>query len=278
MSEETKTKYEEVDIDLIDVGTGEVRHRKVEHNIQELMDSIKQCGLLQPPVLFHKDGRYELIAGQRRLRAVKELGWTKIPATVLLDPPTEAKAKAISFSENLLREKLSRKDAMEACVYLYDELGSAKAIHERFGIPYYRVLEYVKYHRLPAELKKLVDDDLVDVTDAVRAMDAATLPDGEIDIEKAKEIALELRYLATANKRKLSDYAKKHPTLSADELLEEAKKPPKIYAIRVTIPWSYYEPLKEAAGDLSMKEAETASYALMSWLATEGYGPGAEED
>jgi len=278
MSNTTKTRYEEVKIDLIDVGIGEVRHRKVEENIQELIDSIEQFGLLQPPVLFQKDGRYELIAGQRRLRAVKELGWDKIPATVLLEPPSEAQAKAISFSENLLREKLSRKDAIEACNYLYDQLGSAKAIHERFGIPYSRVLEYVKYHRLPDELKKLVDEDILDLTDAVRATDAATLPDGDVDIEKAKEIALELRYLTTSSKRRLSDLAKEHPAMPADELLEEAKKPPRVQVIRVTLPWRYYESLKNAAEDLVMKEEEAASHAIIYWLTTEGYKPGEEEE
>jgi ParB family chromosome partitioning protein len=51
-------------------------------SLQELSESIKASGLLQPVVVRPKDGRYELIAGERRLRAVQELGWRQIPAVV----------------------------------------------------------------------------------------------------------------------------------------------------------------------------------------------------
>src|SRR4051812_16906115 len=55
----------------------------------ELTSSIEASGLLQPVVVRPRNGKYELIAGERRWRAVQRLGWTKIPAIVKdVDDPT----------------------------------------------------------------------------------------------------------------------------------------------------------------------------------------------
>src|SRR5688500_1886617 len=53
-----------------------------EETLLELTSSIEASGLLQPVVVRPRDGKYELIAGERRLRAVQRLGWPKIPAVV----------------------------------------------------------------------------------------------------------------------------------------------------------------------------------------------------
>jgi len=82
--------------------------------LAELASSIEASGLLQPVVVRPRNGKYELIAGERRWRAVQRLGWSKIPAVI-----KEADDQALltlALIENLQRDNLSPID--EAAGYL----------------------------------------------------------------------------------------------------------------------------------------------------------------
>jgi len=100
--------------------------------IKELADSIREQGLLQPLILNAADGRYEIIAGDRRYCAVKSLGWTEVDAIVKELPPADiALARA---TENLQREDLTPVE--EALLYarLNNDLGlSIPAIAKKVG-------------------------------------------------------------------------------------------------------------------------------------------------
>ena len=94
------------------------RHRL--EGIDELAASIAEHQLLQP-VVVRRRGRsgYELIAGHRRLEAVKLLGWTEIPAVVRDE--TAAKAYILTLVENLQREDLTPKEEAAALEVLMRE-------------------------------------------------------------------------------------------------------------------------------------------------------------
>src|SRR5579864_9120097 len=78
-----------------------------EASLAELAASIKEQGLIQPIILCPLgDGTYELIAGERRLRAVKLLGWATIPAIVKEGVKSEDSA-LLGLIENLQREDLN---------------------------------------------------------------------------------------------------------------------------------------------------------------------------
>ncbi len=81
-----------------------------EHQLKELADSIAASGLLQPVVVRSRpEGRYELIAGERRYRAIQRLGWQKVPA-VVKDVDDRA-LLTLALIENLQRDDLSAIDA-----------------------------------------------------------------------------------------------------------------------------------------------------------------------
>jgi ParB/RepB/Spo0J family partition protein len=86
-----------------------------ESGLRELADSIKEHGLIQPITVRHaKDGkRFEIIAGERRFRACKLIGWRRIPAIVTTLKDEEA--SAITLAENIARKSLDPID--EACAY-----------------------------------------------------------------------------------------------------------------------------------------------------------------
>lgn len=76
-----------------------------EKQIAELADSIRERGLVQPLVVRRVDGKYELIAGERRLRALKKLGMRT--AKVVVHNATDQEVAELTLIENLQREDLT---------------------------------------------------------------------------------------------------------------------------------------------------------------------------
>jgi len=125
--------------------------------LAELTSSIEASGLLQPVVVRPRNGKYELIAGERRLRAVQRLGWTKIPAVVKdVDDPT---LLTLALIENLQRDGLTA----------IDEAAGYQRLGEEFKLPQTEIARLVGRNRstvanvlrllkLPEEVKNLVQE------------------------------------------------------------------------------------------------------------------------
>lgn len=89
--------------------------------IEELAESIKVYGVIQPIIVTKKDNYYEIIAGERRWRASKKAGLTEIPCIVRNDD--ERKAKEIALIENIQREDLNPIEKAKGFKQLIDEYG-----------------------------------------------------------------------------------------------------------------------------------------------------------
>lgn len=92
-----------------------------EDSIIKLADSIQQYGIIQPLTVREEGEYYELVAGERRLRAARELGISHVPCIIL--NINEAKSAEISIIENLLREDLNIFEQAEAIEALIDTYG-----------------------------------------------------------------------------------------------------------------------------------------------------------
>jgi ParB/RepB/Spo0J family partition protein len=128
-----------------------------EKGLRELADSIKEHGLIQPITVRHtKDGkRFEIIAGERRFRACKLLGWKTIPAIVTSLKDEEA--SAITLAENIVRKSLDPID--EACAYQsrIDSFGwSIEDLSKYAGTSTAHVNFRLKLLRLIPEIQKLI--------------------------------------------------------------------------------------------------------------------------
>jgi ParB family chromosome partitioning protein len=95
----------EVAIDEIAANPYQPRTRMSEASLDDLKQSISEKGVLQPVIVRHKAGRYELVAGERRLRAAKLANHTHIPAIVR--QVSDSEALEIALIENLQREDLN---------------------------------------------------------------------------------------------------------------------------------------------------------------------------
>lgn len=89
--------------------------------IEELAESIKVYGVIQPIIVNRKDGYYEIVAGERRWRASKKAGLTEIPCIIRNDD--ERKTKEIALIENIQREDLNPIEKAKGFKQLIDEYG-----------------------------------------------------------------------------------------------------------------------------------------------------------
>ena len=107
-----------IDVNLIVPNPNQPRKIFTEESIIKLADSIRQHGIIQPLVVRKVECHYELVAGERRLRASKELGLKAVPCIIV--EITEEKSAEISIIENLLREDLNIFEQAEAIQALID--------------------------------------------------------------------------------------------------------------------------------------------------------------
>ncbi len=108
---------------VIDIEPNRDQARKVfdQDSLQELADSIKMYGIIQPIVVTPKEGYFSIVAGERRWRAAKIAGLTEVPA--IIRENDEKKNKEISLIENIQREDLNPIDKAEGIKALIDEYG-----------------------------------------------------------------------------------------------------------------------------------------------------------
>lgn len=103
---EPEKRLEEIDVTKILPNPNQPRATFAEESIQELADSIAQVGLIQPLVVRPVQSGFELVAGERRLRAVKSLGMNTVMCIVQNDVVDETSAM-MALIENLQREELN---------------------------------------------------------------------------------------------------------------------------------------------------------------------------
>lgn len=148
-------------VDAIVPGQFQPREQMGSEALASLAASIKRSGLMQPVVVRSvAPGRYELIAGERRWRAIKSLGWVDIPA-IVQEVGNQAAAE-LALIENLQREDLNPMDRAKALRRLADEFGlSHQAIGDRVGIDRATVSNLLRLNELDPVTAQAVRDGSV---------------------------------------------------------------------------------------------------------------------
>jgi len=143
----------QIDINSIDSNPFQPRTRFDNQSLEELAASIRQVGIVQPLTVRETgDGRYQLIAGERRLRAARLAGLTHVPAYVRTADDTAMLEMALV--ENIQREDL---DAIEVAITyqrLIEEVNlTQEQLSDRVGKQRSTVANYLRLLRLPAEIQ-----------------------------------------------------------------------------------------------------------------------------
>jgi ParB family chromosome partitioning protein len=147
-------------IDVNSIGPNPQQPRKIflDEELKELAQSIKENGLLQPLLVRPVQvipGKYELVAGERRLRAVQSLGWTQVPAVTRdVDDDT---LLVLALVENLQREALNPLEEAEGYQALMEKHGLSHAgIGRSVGKSRSTIANMVRLLQLPASVLRHV--------------------------------------------------------------------------------------------------------------------------
>ena len=215
--------YHEIDIspESIDTTKAQARQTNINKNVAELALSIATQGLFSPILVVDQGEqtsppavRYELIAGQRRMKAhrdilvAKDSKFQKIGAFCYKPTMEEWEKKAISINENFNQEPMSDEDRIAAVTACYVQFDSISITSRKTGISEGRVRKYVKAMRLPACLKQLVENGTISLT---TALDTANLfgfdtPDiGNTDEKEVIDCAIEQDKLTSKQKKRVGE-------------------------------------------------------------------------
>jgi ParB family chromosome partitioning protein len=144
-------------LDLLAPNPDQPRRDFGETELAELADSIRAHGVLQPVLVRPlPGGRYELLAGERRLRAARIAGLERIPAVVRA--AAEDERLELAMIENMARQDLNPVEAARACALLVDQFGLTKdEVGRRVGRSRVAISNLVRLLELPDEVLRMLE-------------------------------------------------------------------------------------------------------------------------
>ena len=153
----------EVDINLIVANPNQPRTHFDEEALSELAASIRELGVISPITLRkNEDGKYLIIAGERRYRASKQIGLRTIPAYV--KTAADEQVMEMALIENIQREDLN---AIEIALTFYRLMEEYKLtqerLSERVGKKRTTIANYLRLLRLPAEIQMGIKDKKIEM-------------------------------------------------------------------------------------------------------------------
>lgn len=148
----TSENLQEIDIDLIEPNPSQPRTYFDENRLEELSQSIKANGIVQPLLVRRYGGRYQLVAGERRWRAAQRAGLQRVPA-VIRDIPDD-KVLELALIENIQRQELNAIEEAQAYKGLIENLGlTQEIVAQRVGRDRSFITNYLRLLRLPGEIQ-----------------------------------------------------------------------------------------------------------------------------
>lgn len=192
--------YLDLDLDIIEPNSEQPRSRFTEDKLEELAQSIRANGVVQPIVVRKRGTRYQIVAGERRWRAAQKAGLQKIPAVI--KEVADEKLLELALIENIQRQELNAIEEAKAYKNLIDTIGlTQEMIAERVGKNRTIITTFLRLLKLPKDIQKLVEDEKLSAGHG-----RALLMLGDSDLQKrvaakAVELSLSVRETEQAVKR-----------------------------------------------------------------------------
>jgi len=151
----------ELSLDRIVPNKNQPRNRFDDDSLNELAESIKEFGIIQPIVVrrLGREDKYEIITGERRCRAVKKIGINTIPSIIARDIDDRASLE-MALIENLHRDDLKPMEKAYTFKQLIDEFKiTHDQLSKRIGKSRTSITNSLRLLSLPAEIQKLIDEE-----------------------------------------------------------------------------------------------------------------------
>jgi ParB family chromosome partitioning protein len=178
--EDSPREYFLCDVDLIRPNRYQPRQHFTDDDLEQLGNSIKAQGILQPLLVRPIDHGYELVAGERRLRAARKVGLTQVP--VVYKDVSDAELLEMSIVENIQREGFNPIEEAEAYHRLITEFKLTQdQAAERVGKSRSAVANFLRLRNLPPQIKDSIIDGSLSMGHA-RALLGVDKKAAQIDI------------------------------------------------------------------------------------------------
>lgn len=153
----------EIDINAIGINPNQPRREFTEEGLQELADSIREIGIVQPITLRDNgDGSYMIIAGERRFRAAKIAGLQTVPAYIRT--ADDESIMEMALIENIQREDLNSMEIALAYQHLLEQYDlTQESLSKRVGKKRTTVANYLRLLKLPAQVQVALQNKEIDM-------------------------------------------------------------------------------------------------------------------
>src|ERR1041385_6004531 len=148
----------EIEIDLIRPGEQQPRNTFDAAKLEELAQSIRATGIIQPLLVRRRGGLFELVAGERRWRAAQMAGLSRVPA-IVREIPDESLLE-LALIENIQRQELNAIEEANAYRRLIESLGlTQEEVAQRVGRDRTFITNYLRILKLPNEIQSLLEQE-----------------------------------------------------------------------------------------------------------------------
>lgn len=152
----------EIEVDLIEPNAEQPRTRFAESALEELAQSIRENGIVQPIVVRRKGTGYELVAGERRWRAAQRAGLKKVPSVIR--EITDDRMLELALIENIQRQELNAIEEARAYKKLIETLGlTQEMVAGRVGKDRTFITGHLRLLKLPEDIQRLVEEEKISV-------------------------------------------------------------------------------------------------------------------
>jgi ParB family chromosome partitioning protein len=218
--------YTELEVDELRPSPLQPRMRFDEKGIEELAQSIRKAGVLQPIIVIPEGEHFRILIGERRWRAAQKAGLRKVPV-LIRNIPKEQQLE-VSLVENLQREELNPIEIARAYERLTEELGyTQEEVGEKVGKDRASVANFLRLLKLPSEIQESIQDGKISMGHAKILL---SVEDSKTQLDLVKKIVQKgLSVRATENlvakfNKQLSPSRKKNRDPNLEAVQEELLK------------------------------------------------------
>ena len=222
-----------IPVDSIKLSELQARLKDVTVGLDVFAEQIRPYGLIQPIVVYKEGEEYELLVGQRRYYAHKDvLKWSKILAMIIEKPSDDDMSRTISWLENVARKQMSNTDKLRHVTNMLGKGATQDEVARVLSISKAEVKRAVKLPSCPEVVQVACEKGEISIKNAIRATNAKNYEKGHSDEsmgEDVLDLAKKMESMgdqapSNTETQNMSDYSYDNPEADNEELLEEGVK------------------------------------------------------